>query len=244
MLVIVMLLSIGVSLITGGSIEIMWSLANTLQVMFYYKLLNLYFSPELSTMFYYMRYSNFDNPAFEWIQSKLTYLFRTIFSSFYSEFEGFGYHTSSVLINFISKMILVSLFLALFGLVLIGYLLTRKKTGKFANFIRNKEISLRYEGMSRFFVEITLQFSVVNFINLIYGDFSNIFNIISYVISIIFTFGIFFMLGYLFIYPIVYYQEILIYPDFHERHCFIFYEFNLDKQRNLFFYAFFILHRI
>ena len=71
MLVIVMLLSIGVSLITGGSIEIMWSLANTLQVMFYYKLLNLYFSPELSTMFYYMRYSNFDNPAFEWIQSKL-----------------------------------------------------------------------------------------------------------------------------------------------------------------------------
>ena len=91
---------------------------------------------------------------------------------------------------------MVSLFLELFGLVLTGYLLTRKKTGKFANFIRNKEISLRYEGMSRFFVEIILQFSVVNFINLIYGDFSNIFNIISYVISIIFTFGIFFMLGY------------------------------------------------
>ena len=47
-----------------------------------------------------------------------------------------------------------------------------------------------------FFVEIILQFSVVNFINLIYGDFSNAFDVISYLISIVFIFSIFYMLGY------------------------------------------------
>ena len=244
MLILVMLISIGVSLITGGSIELMWSLANTLQIMFFYGLLDLYFSPELSITFYYMRYSNFDNPAFEWIQSKLGSLFSSIVVNINSGIGAFGYSTSSVLINFLSKLIMILLFLAFFGLVMIGYLWVRKKTNKFANFVRRKELSLRYEGISRFFVEIILQFSVVNFINLIYGDFSNAFDVISYLISIVFIFSIFYMLGYWFIYPILHYPQICTHPDFHERHCFLFLEFNLDKQRNLLFYAFFILHRI
>ena len=45
--VFAMLISLGVSLFTGGSIELMWSLANTLQIIFFYGYLNLYFTPEL-----------------------------------------------------------------------------------------------------------------------------------------------------------------------------------------------------
>ena len=244
MLVLVMLLSIGINLVTGDSIELMWSLANTLQIMFYYGLMNLYFSPELLITFYYMRYSNFDNPAFEWIQNKLTSLFSSMLGAFPSGYEGFGYSTSSVLINLMSKMIMIILFLSFFAFIVIIYLCARKKTSKFANFIKRKEIDLRYEGLSRFFIEIILQISVFCFINLIYGNLNDIFDIISYSVSIILMLCIFYMLGYWFIYPIIYYSEICTHPDFHERHWLLFLEFNMEKQRNLLFYAFFILYRI
>ena len=61
-----MLLSLLVSILTGGSVELMWSLANTLQIMFYYNLLDLNFTPELKDVFSYMKYSNFDNKVFEY----------------------------------------------------------------------------------------------------------------------------------------------------------------------------------
>ena len=223
MLVLVMLMSVGVSLVTGGSIELMWSLANTLQIMFYYGLMNLYFSPELLTTFYYMRYSNFDNPAFEWIQSKLSSLISSMAGAFPSGYGGFGYSTSSVLINFMSKLIMIVLFLSFVALIVVIYLCIQKKTSKFANFIKRKDINLRYEGLSRFFIEIILQISVFCFINLIYGSFNDIFDILSYSVSITLMLCIFYMLGYWFIYPVVYYSEICTHPDFHERHWLLFF---------------------
>ena len=52
------------------------------------------------------------------------------------------------------------------------------------------------------------------------------------------------MILYWFIYPIKYYSEILTHPDFHERHWLLFFEFNQENLKNLFFYAYFIIHRI
>ena len=63
-----MLLSLLVSILTGDSIELMWSLANTLQIMFYYNSLDLNFTPELKNVFSFMKYSNFDNPVFEYMR--------------------------------------------------------------------------------------------------------------------------------------------------------------------------------
>ena len=68
--IFVMLISLGVSLFTGGSVELMWSLANTLQIIFFFGYFNLYYTPELLTVFSYMKFSNFDNPIFEYIRSK------------------------------------------------------------------------------------------------------------------------------------------------------------------------------
>ena len=97
MFIFTMLISIGVSLITGGSIELMWSLANTLQVMFFYALLDLNFTPELLTVFEFMKYSNFDNPIFEFIRSKSKILMSFINISVPSTFESIGYSSISIL---------------------------------------------------------------------------------------------------------------------------------------------------
>ena len=48
MFILTMLLSLGISILTGGSMELMWSLANTLQILFYFGMLSLYFPPDLN----------------------------------------------------------------------------------------------------------------------------------------------------------------------------------------------------
>ena len=243
MFIFIMLMSIGVSLITGGSLELMWSLANTLQVMHYYAMLDLNYTPELLATFKYMKYSNFDNPVFEFIRSKAMNAFSFVQASIPSGFGNLGYSSVSVIINFFDKLIMIILFALLAIIIFLVFIWLRNKSNKFANFIKRKDIELRYEGLSRFFMELLLSLSVVNFINLLYGNFGDIFNIISCSISILLTLGIFFMIGYCFTYPAIYYSEILTHPDFHERHCLLFLEFNKDKKRNLYFYAYFILHR-
>ena len=55
-----------VVILTNGSIELMWSLANTLQIIYYYISLDLNFTPELKIMFIVMKYSHFENPVFKY----------------------------------------------------------------------------------------------------------------------------------------------------------------------------------
>ena len=106
MLIFAMLLSIGVSIFTGGSIELMWSLANTLQILFYFGILNLYYTPELGDMFSYMKYSNFDNPAFEYIKSKFQYLTNFVKISIPSSFASLRFPSVSIVINFFDKLMM------------------------------------------------------------------------------------------------------------------------------------------
>ena len=57
-----------VVILTNGSIELMWSLANTLQIIYYYISLDLNFTPELKIMFIVMKYSHFENPVFKYMR--------------------------------------------------------------------------------------------------------------------------------------------------------------------------------
>ena len=92
-------------------------------------------------------------------------------------------------------------------------------------------------------MEILLTLSVAIWINLIYGDFNNIFNIISYIISIVFLTGSFWIVVYWFSYPTIYYSTIQTHPDKHERHCLLFLEFKREKLRAMYFYSYFAIHR-
>ena len=243
MFIFIMLMSIGVSLITGGSIELMWSLANTLQILYYYGILDLNYTPELLATFSYMKYSNFDNPVFEFVRDKTMSAFSFVQASLPSGFGNLGYSSVSVIINFLDKLIMILLIASFATIIYLIFLWWKERSNKFANFIKRKDIDLRYEGLSRFFMELLLNLSVVNFINLLYGSYGGIFGSISYSVSILLTLGIFFMIIYCYFYPAIHYEEIWTHPDFHERHCLLFLEFNKEKQRNLHFYFYFTLHR-
>ena len=242
--VFALLISLGVSLITGGSTELMWSLANTLQIIFYFGYLNLYYTPELLAVFSYMKFSNFDNPIFDYIKEKTSTIFSLLDISVFSSNDLFGLSSTSIIINFMDKLMIISLVgILVLSLLLLSYF-WRNKDNKVANFIKRKDIEIRYEGLSRFFFEIVLSLSFVSFINLIYGNWRNPFNIISYAFATIFILCCFYMILYWFLYSSIYYYDILVYPERHERHWLLFFEFNTDKVRNLFFYAYFIVHRM
>ena len=72
--------SIGVSLLTGGSIELLWSLANTLQILFFFGMLDLYYTSDLLMVYTLMKYSNFDNPASQFLTEKIKSLYSFISS--------------------------------------------------------------------------------------------------------------------------------------------------------------------
>ena len=136
MFLFTILLSIAVSVITGDSIELMWSMTNTLQLMFYLSYLDLYYSSDLLRIFSYMKYSNFDNEGFEYIRSHWNSMLSFDTYAVPSSLSNLGYSSSSILINFFEKIIGI-IFLLIVSIVLIW--LSRwlaKKSNKFANFIR------------------------------------------------------------------------------------------------------------
>ena len=194
---IYMLISLVVSFFTGGSIELMWSMTNTLQIMFFYGWMNLYFTPEVLVMFTVMKFSNFDNPLFEYIRNKVFLLFSILSFPEPPSYQKFGLIFSNILINFWDKIILMLLFLLSVILVaLLSYRL-RKKENRFANYIRNKDLDFRYEGISRFFIEMILKLSFVSLVNVIFGDQNNIFDIVSYIIACLFLLLILSMIFYI-----------------------------------------------
>ena len=135
MFILLMLMSIGVSILTGGSIELMWSLANTLQIMFYYGMLDLYYPPELLAMFSYTKYSNFDNPAFDFLKDNAFTAYYFFTNSLPTNFNNLGYSSSSVLVNFFCKIIVILIFgLTVIVLGILWWWL-RKKSNGLVNFI-------------------------------------------------------------------------------------------------------------
>lgn len=57
-------ISIAAGVLAGGSMEMMWSMANTLQIIYFLGLLALYYPPHTLTVFKYIAYANFENPLF------------------------------------------------------------------------------------------------------------------------------------------------------------------------------------
>lgn len=101
--------SLGISLLTGGSMELMWSLANTLQIIFFYSLLRLYFTPDLISVYKFMAYSNFDNPATKYASKIAVGGIGFINSPVSTEFSGAGFGSTDIISNSFDKLLIVIL---------------------------------------------------------------------------------------------------------------------------------------
>ena len=149
-----------------------------------------------------------------------------------------------VIFNFLDKFIIIFWFILFVSTIWFLSHLLSKKSNRFAEYIKKKKISLRYEGISRFSAEIVLNLSVVCMIHFSYGNFRDLFNSFSYSIAIVMMSRVIYFNCYCLFYPILYYSAIWDIPSKQERHQFLFTEFDSNKSRNLLFYFYFILYRI
>ena len=238
------LISVGVSILTGGSMEQMWSLANTLQIIFFYGTLNLYFSTDLKSLLSYMRYSNFDNPATdyitEWIVGGISFAKIPISSNF----SDLGFGSVNIIVNSFLKIITI-LWVFLVALVLgLIYRYYKNSDSRTAKFLRKIDIQIRYETMTRIFIEAMLNLSISSIINLSYGSYHNIQDLISFIVAGIVMVAILIVIVYAFLYPVIYHEEIVKFPDLNERHCLLFLGFRKEKLKCLLFYGIFLIHRL
>jgi hypothetical protein len=109
-------------------------------------------------------------------------------------------------------------------LVVIAVILTilircsKNKRNWFGKLIRKMDSSIRYESMTRFFVEIMLVVSIAAFINITFGSFSSIEDIASYALACLALFLILSLTFYSIVYPKSNMNSIRKFSDFHERH--------------------------
>lgn len=210
-------ISFGVSVLTGGSMELMWSLANTLQILFFFSLLSLHFTTDLKTVFSFMSYSNFSNPLTEYITEKVFISFNLINIAVTDQFDGIGLSSTNILVNAMDKIVMVFLLIVTAIILAILASLLKSKANWYAKLIKKVDKAIRYESLTRFIVELSLNLTVTALINITYGETSTMMGV-SYVIAILVLLTLLFMLFYAFIYPIKHFKKIGIYPDYHERH--------------------------
>ena len=238
------LIAILVGVLTGGSIELMWSLANTLQIWVYFGMLNLCYSADLTEMYSYLKCANFENPISDYINSKVATYLKFVINPVNDKFSNLGFKSTEIISNSLDKLFMILIMLLWLAVLYILRMLVRNKTNKFANFIKQKDIDFRYEGITRFFAEFILVISISNFINLTYGGFGDVFESVSYVLSVVILTLTLSLIIYFYAYPTIYYESIWVYPDKNERHCLLFLEFRRDNVRNLLFYGNFAVHRV
>jgi len=108
-----MVISFGIALLTGGSIELMWSMMNTLQVLYYFGLMDVYFSPDLKQVLDFMSYSNFKIPFREKVDEFIGSILNIDLQPVNDKFDNMGFPAKNVIINSIDKLLVVSTMLLL-----------------------------------------------------------------------------------------------------------------------------------
>jgi cysteine-rich repeat protein len=238
------LLSIGISILTGGSMELMWSFANTLQLIFFLGLLNLYYSSDLKAIFGFMKYSNFENPLSKYMTKYITSFASFVQSPVSAQFGDLGFESTNIILNSFDKIILVGLLVTTAILLACLVRAFKKKKSCTGRLVKKMDLSIRYESMTRFFIEIMLVVSIAAFINLTFGSMANFEDILSYLLACFALFCILMLTLYAFGYPMVFMESIVKYPDYHERHAILFLEFKQKHLKWFYYYAYFLVRRL
>ncbi|CAI2362650.1 unnamed protein product [Moneuplotes crassus] len=243
-LIISFILSVAISVFTGESMEQMWSLANTLQILFFLGLLEINYPSNLRATFEFMKYSNFDNPLTkmlsEWISNALNFGSVRIDT----KFADFGFESSELLFNSFDKILMI--LLIIFSMFLFYWLakIAERKNKWYWKLISKTDKSLRYESSCRFIIEVSMVLSICIFINLFYGRYEGTIDIISYGLSMIMLGLLCAVLIYCYFFPLCNFEKIQTYPDKVERHCILFLEFKRSDPKKLLFYYIFTTRRI
>lgn len=99
MLILNFAVSTAANILTGGSLEMMWSMANTLQIIFFLGLLDLHYPKHTTIAFFYMSYANFDNPVLGMVTRSIVGEGYFVENPLNDNFDEFGYESRNIVSN-------------------------------------------------------------------------------------------------------------------------------------------------
>jgi cysteine-rich repeat protein len=180
-------------LIGGGSMEMLWCLLNTMQIISFLPLMTPYFPKHVQIMFEVLSFSNLKFPFMSDIFKSFTYLDQIKLKSYNSKYFEHGIESSLFIDN------CSSLLLSLFGTIGLLFLLIISRTMicsvKWKNFLSDVISSYFFNNFIRFFWEGYLEISFACLLNIVDHQASRIEEIISLSISVpVFIFWIWFPL--------------------------------------------------
>ena len=240
-------ISFGISIITGGSLELMWSLTNTLQIISFLNLLDLYYPKGINLLFKYMKFANFNNQALSLLTK---YLFGGNFDAnpINTRFEDTGFESYNFVANG-SDIIPVILLIILFSpfMILLRWV-TKSWDNKVTRYIKNKEVSYNVSSFFRFSIELWLVLFIIWMISFegYYKSSSNLTT--SFGLAIFTMTTMFFIMFYMIVYAIIndkVFQTDLDYLSgtIHLRHKIIFEQFKSNSSRSKVYYPIFMCRR-
>ena len=191
-----------------------------------------------------MSYSNFENPATQYLSKFILKSLGAVTVSVNSELGQIGFESSNILINSLDKIILVLLLLTLTIIIALLYCWIKTKTNWFARLVIKLDKKLRYGSIVRFLVEMSMSLSVVALVNIFYGETTGTLSIVAYVVSILLIVVVLGVTIYAAVYPLLRLESIQVFPDHNERHAFLFLEFKTHNMKCLLYYTYFTMRRI
>ena len=172
-------------IVGGGSMEMLWALLNTMQIISYLPLLTKYFPQHVRIMFLILKFSNLNFEFLSQIFMKMINLNMTIAVPYNSVLSKNGIDSSLILSNWASILFTLIIYVLLFALaVILNYLWWFSIIKRICTFVINMFL-LNY--ILRFITEGYLEVCFGSILNLFAFEHSTTLEIISLIISFIFA---------------------------------------------------------
>ena len=171
-------------IIGGGSMEMLWALLNTMQLISYLPIMTPFFPNHVRIMFKILKFTNLN---FEFLSQAFQYSIPVDFtpnSNISDVFQNNGIDSSLFLINWSSFIFAIIMYAILFWLVVIIRYISW--SGKFSDFISKIMHSFIFNNCLRFLIEGYLQIFFWSVLNIVLYSINDTVDILSFSISVIF----------------------------------------------------------
>mmetsp|Transcript_41597 Transcript_41597/g.48010 ORF Transcript_41597/g.48010 Transcript_41597/m.48010 type:complete len:304 (-) Transcript_41597:430-1341(-) len=181
---IVFLFSIGISAISsfgGNSMEMMWNLMNTLQLLFYLSYIYVNYPDNVESFFTYLKYSNADNEYLKFVSFKIIPE-----SNFKRGNVNNRIGEKAFYVNSADKIPMLILILFAFLLTITLGSVSQNNRGRFMRLVLKLLDFLKYNFFIRFCMEMFLDMTFTSLINIYWYDVSSWYEVFSLCLAILF----------------------------------------------------------
>ena len=218
--------------------EMMWNMANTLQIFYYFSYVYVQFPNNVTNFFSYLQYSNAKNDIISYLSYLIIPESKFTRGSVNDRMEDKAFYVSSS-----DKMPWLIPFIFLFALIKIIDWLTMNLDSRIIRAVKKFFEQFKYNFFIRLWLELYLEISVNATINIYFYDYSTMYEFLSLSLAILFISILLISTWLCSIFLLTKYDKLSDNPDEFKYCSWLFKELNCKKPAAVMFYIIFFLRR-